>query len=155
PPPVLPFAPAPISVGVRVQVERSVFVRAGPSVFQPAITTEPSGALGTVIGGPVSADSRTWWQVQYDDGFTGWSEGDFLTVVVPVSPPGPQAPPIGATLGSGSQQAPSGTTSEPINTATGNYLFQRTDLAIPAPGLPLVLTRTYNSLDSYSGPLGP
>ncbi|MGH8546899.1 MAG: DUF6531 domain-containing protein, partial [Gammaproteobacteria bacterium] len=49
---------------------------------------------------------------------------------------------------------PSGTFADPVNTATGNYIFQRTDLAVPGRGLSVLLTRTYNSLDSYAGPLG-
>jgi RHS repeat-associated protein len=48
----------------------------------------------------------------------------------------------------------SGSASEPVNTATGNYYLQRTDLALPGRGTPVVFTRTYNSQDPYSGPLG-
>jgi len=43
---------------------------------------------------------------------------------------------------------------EPINLAIGNYIFQRTDFVIPGRGLPFVFQRTYNSSDSYNGPLG-
>ena len=43
---------------------------------------------------------------------------------------------------------------EPVSTATGNYYYQHADLAIPGRGIPLVFQRSYNSLDSYSGPLG-
>ncbi len=64
-------------------------------------------------------------------------------------------PPVTAMLGSpGGSPNPQGISAEPVNTATGNYIFQRTDLAIPSRGLPLVFTRTYNSLDSYAGTLG-
>lgn len=49
---------------------------------------------------------------------------------------------------------PSGFASEPVNTATGNYIFSRTDLAIPGRGIPFLFQRTYNSQDSYNGPLG-
>ncbi len=34
---------------------------------------------------------------------------------------------------------PQGTIAEPANTATGNYLFQRTDLATPRTGSPTYL----------------
>jgi hypothetical protein len=62
--------------------------------------------------------------------------------------------PIETTLGLPSSANPSGTFAEPVNTATGNYLFQRTDLTLAGRRVPLILTRTYNSLDAYSGPLG-
>jgi RHS repeat-associated protein len=43
---------------------------------------------------------------------------------------------------------------DPVNTATGNYVFDHTDLAMPGPGLGFEFTRFYNSLDDRSGPLG-
>ena len=50
---------------------------------------------------------------------------------------------------------PSRLEAEPVNTATGNYVSQVTDLALPGRGLPLAFTRTYNSLDTATGVLGP
>lgn len=44
---------------------------------------------------------------------------------------------------------------EPVDTATGDYANEVTDLAIAGRGLPLRFTRTYNSLVSAAGPLGP
>jgi len=54
--------------------------------------------------------------------------------IVRVSPPG-----LGVAGGAG---RPWGTVAEPINTATGNYFFQRTDVAVPGRGLPVTFTRT-------------
>ncbi|WP_295440795.1 DUF6531 domain-containing protein [uncultured Thiodictyon sp.] len=53
----------------------------------------------------------------------------------------------------------SGFASDPVNTATGNYVYQRLDLAIPGNGLPLRFERTYNSREASTpgapgGPLG-
>lgn len=48
----------------------------------------------------------------------------------------------------------SGTFSDPVNTETGNYYFSQTDLAIPGRGMAFNFTRSYNSLDPYTGPLG-
>jgi RHS repeat-associated protein len=43
----------------------------------------------------------------------------------------------------------------PVNPVTGNFWHQFTDIAIPGRGLPLLLTRTYNSQNaSQNGPLG-
>jgi len=54
----------------------------------------------------------------------------------------------------GSPICPSASTSEPINTATGNYYTSRSDLVVPSKGLAFNFNRFYNSLDSYIGPLG-
>jgi RHS repeat-associated protein len=43
---------------------------------------------------------------------------------------------------------------EPVNTATGNYTTQATDLQYPGRGLPFAFSRTYNSLSTVSGNLG-
>jgi RHS repeat-associated protein len=71
--------------------------------------------------------------------------GNLIPAVWVLGPPPP--PPTGVL-------AFQGFIAEPVNTATGNYIFQRTDLRIPGRGLPLVFTRTYNTLDPYTGPLG-
>ncbi|MBA3688501.1 MAG: RHS repeat-associated core domain-containing protein [Chloroflexi bacterium] len=44
---------------------------------------------------------------------------------------------------------------EPVNTALGNYLSEVTDVALPGRGLGFAFRRTYNSLDTGSGVLGP
>jgi RHS repeat-associated protein len=49
---------------------------------------------------------------------------------------------------------PSGFSHEPVNTATGNYVFSRTDLVMPGKGIPFIFKRAYNSQDSINGPLG-
>jgi RHS repeat-associated protein len=43
---------------------------------------------------------------------------------------------------------------DPVNTGIGNYYITRTDFTIPGRGLSVVFSRSYNSLDSYSGPFG-
>jgi pimeloyl-ACP methyl ester carboxylesterase len=66
-------------IGNRVQVTQNLNVRTGPGVGYLEITDPdypgyaPSGTLGTVLEGPVSADGYVWWKVQHDQGFTGWS----------------------------------------------------------------------------------
>ncbi|WP_418057694.1 DUF6531 domain-containing protein [Pimelobacter simplex] len=47
-----------------------------------------------------------------------------------------------------------GEQSDPVNSRSGNYVDHVTDAALPAVGYPLVLERTYNSLDPTSGVLG-
>ena len=39
----------------------------------------------------------------------------------------------------------SGYSGDPVNTATGNYVYEQEDLALPGPGVPLRFTRAYNS----------
>jgi len=51
----------------------------------------------------------------------------------------------------GEQGEVSGTSSDPVNTATGSFFHQETDLSIPSRGLPLTFTRFYNSKAAAPG----
>ncbi|MCK4342548.1 MAG: LamG domain-containing protein [Phycisphaerae bacterium] len=51
----------------------------------------------------------------------------------------------------GDQTDVSGTSSDPVNTATGSFFHQETDLSIPSRGMPLTFTRYYNSKAAASG----
>jgi YD repeat-containing protein len=67
--------------------------------------------------------------------------------------PGPPPPPLG-TGPANSSVSPQASVNEPISTGNGNYYYQHTDFVIPGRGMPLVLQRSYNTLDNYAGPLG-
>ena len=43
---------------------------------------------------------------------------------------------------------------DPINTATGAYVYQHSDVKVPTKGIPLEFERTYNSNDASDGDLG-
>ena len=51
----------------------------------------------------------------------------------------------------GDQSDVSGTSKDPVNTATGSFFHQETDLSIPSRGLPLTFTRFYNSKSAAPG----
>jgi RHS repeat-associated protein len=44
---------------------------------------------------------------------------------------------------------------DPVNSATGSFTHEVTDLTLPGIGVPLEFTRTYNSIDTTPGPFGP
>ncbi len=48
--------------------------------------TEPLGALGTILQGPVYGASYQRWQIRYADGTIGWSAEDFLSQVADAVP---------------------------------------------------------------------
>lgn len=57
-------------------VSDSVSLREEPGRSSSKITALTTGVYFTVIGGPSCADDWSWWQIQIDDGITGWiSEG--------------------------------------------------------------------------------
>ena len=43
---------------------------------------------------------------------------------------------------------------DPINTATGAFVYNHTDVKVPTRGIPLEFERTYNSNDGSDGNLG-
>ena len=51
----------------------------------------------------------------------------------------------------GDQSEVSGTSNDPVNTATGSFFHQETDLSIPSRGSPLIFTRFYNSKAAAPG----
>lgn len=72
--------PAGIQIGSTVRTTSGLKLRASASTSGALITTMPSGTRGTVIGGPVSANGYTWWQLQTSLG-TGWAAGTYLALV--------------------------------------------------------------------------
>ncbi len=72
---------------------------------------------------------------------------DNLTFGGPPPPPSRLFGPPGATY-------PTAFASDPVNTGTGNYAYQHLDLIMPGRGIPFAFQRTYNSQETYAGPLG-
>lgn len=50
---------------------------------------------------------------------------------------------------------PTGTQGEPVDSANGSYYTSTTDASLAGIGIPFTFTRSYNSADTTSGPLGP
>ncbi|KKU52080.1 MAG: Ricin B lectin, partial [Parcubacteria group bacterium GW2011_GWA2_47_10] len=85
-------------IGDRVQTTVTLNVRATPSLTGILLGSQPTGALGTVIGGPfvangpgVTPDGYIWWNINYDNAPDGWSVENFLAKALPVPPPPPQS----------------------------------------------------------------
>jgi len=77
------LAPAEVTVGFYARVvgtEVGLTVRGGPSTNNARVTLADDGMVLLVVGGPEieEINDRLWWQVELDDGTTGWVAGDFL-----------------------------------------------------------------------------
>ncbi len=59
-------------IGDRVENTANLNVRSTPSTTGIILGTQPTGAQGTIIGGPINADGFTWWQVDFDNPPDGW-----------------------------------------------------------------------------------
>lgn len=74
-----------VEVGDRIQTTANVNVRSTPSMYGTKLAVMPALSEGTVIGGPsnmvngiivvqpIAAKNSTYWQIQYDNGVTGWT----------------------------------------------------------------------------------
>jgi len=120
----------------------------GPGSSATAVGSATAASDGTFNGfsyttqtsSPVGA--YTVWAVDHSG--TKSSTGSFtLYQPTPASIPSCQ-----------SNTTTSGCNGDPINTATGNYTYQHTDLTIAGRGMPFAFTRTYNSQSGAAGPLG-
>jgi chitodextrinase len=81
--------------GDRVQVYGgSVRVRSGATTSASSLGTQTSGSLGTVVGGPVSANGYIWWNINYDTGADGWSIQNRLRLYVSTTPTDTTAPTV-------------------------------------------------------------
>lgn len=68
-----------IAVGSRVKTTQSTTVYA-KSPGGDGKGTQPAGALGTVIQGPLTNTQGKWWKVNYDSGYDGWTLESALTL---------------------------------------------------------------------------
>src|SRR5207249_3673999 len=76
-------------VGDRVQTTDVTNIRNAPAVSGTLVGTQPAGAQGTVVGGPVldaAGDQAIRWQVNFDQGADGWAAEAYLTKAVAVVP---------------------------------------------------------------------
>jgi RHS repeat-associated protein len=94
-----------------------------------------SGGGSPVDGGPLAGPAGPLPPIDYD---------------------GPSVP-DGQTYGGGTSphgSNPTGQQSDPVNSATGAWISSGTDLALPGPGVPFQLVRSYNSGDRRETSLG-
>ena len=82
PEPVTPSYTGPISMGERVAVAaaatQGLNVRSVPGTSSQVIIVEAQGSTGTIKDGPTFQDSYWWWQVNFDDGTSGWCADNWL-----------------------------------------------------------------------------
>jgi hypothetical protein len=95
-------------LGARVQANAKAYIRTGPSVSSSLAGTQPKGARGTIIGGPVvdsAGDKLTRYNVNFDSGVDGWAAAPYLdqTGLSPVATivltPSPASVDVGQTIG--------------------------------------------------------
>ena len=131
----------------------------GFAAGQATVYVQPPGASAAAVG-QVNAASDGSFSFQYNTSslsatglYTAWAIGSTGTKsssgTFTIYKPNPASIP-----NCQSNTTTSGCNGDPINTGTGNYTYQRTDLTIPGRGLPFVFTRTYNSQDGTPGPMG-
>jgi RHS repeat-associated protein len=93
----------------------------------------------------------------------GWDRGRDLDTPMlqiiyagyPVPRPLSEGQTFGCACWAGSSTSNQALAGDPVNTATGALVETFGDLTLPSVGQSIELTRTYNSLDTTEGPLGP
>jgi chitodextrinase len=79
-----PSSAESIVIGSRVMATTSVKVRSRASANKTSkiLGTQPIGALGVVVAGPVQGSAYTWWKTDFDSGVDGWVVESSLAKVV-------------------------------------------------------------------------
>lgn len=80
------------AAGDTVRTTDYLNLRSGASTGYGVITTLSSGATGTIVDGPKTANGYTWWQLRTSQG-TGWAAEDWLARVSGASSPAPTPSP--------------------------------------------------------------
>jgi predicted outer membrane repeat protein len=96
--------PARLQLGLRARVAftdgTASRLRAEPNTQATEVTLMPEGTEFNLIGGPMCANSYRWWQLQLDDGTTGWaaeaSNTDYFIEPLPQATLAPTSTPTNA-----------------------------------------------------------
>jgi hypothetical protein len=86
-------------IGERVQVNSilgGAVVRQSPG-YGTVLGDQSVAAFGTVVGGPMDANGYTWWQINYDTSFDGWSTEGVLMAASPIPAMDTVAPTVSIT----------------------------------------------------------
>ena len=78
-------------IGDRVKMLRNTYIRDYGSFSGNLLGMQLLGSIGKIISGPVDNNNTIWWQINYDNGISGWSdENNYskLTISVPSAPTG-------------------------------------------------------------------
>lgn len=77
------ITPNTLAIGNRVKTTANLNVRSKPTTGPTGkkLCTQPTGALGTIVGGPQRANGYTWWNVNYNTSCSGWSVQTYLALV--------------------------------------------------------------------------
>jgi hypothetical protein len=69
-------------IGASVQTNSNLNVRNKANTNSGKIQcTQPTGSVGTIIGGPSGAQGYTWWNVNFQTGCDGWVVQDYLNLL--------------------------------------------------------------------------
>ncbi len=79
------------TTGQVVEATTALNVRASPSTSASVLTTEATGAEGSVYAGPYTDSTYTWWGVIWNNGYMGWSVGTGLAAAPTISVTSPTA----------------------------------------------------------------
>jgi N-acetyl-anhydromuramyl-L-alanine amidase AmpD/uncharacterized protein YgiM (DUF1202 family) len=65
-------------VGDTVEAGRDLNARAEPEIGFNVIHTNPKGTTGTIVDGHELAENYLWWEIEWDNGITGWAIQQYL-----------------------------------------------------------------------------
>lgn len=85
-------APSVLHVGASVQTNGTLRVRDSAGLRSQVLATV-SDEKGIVVAGPVTVFGYTWWEVEYENGVTGWSAGYYLKLIAGNNTPPTDPPP--------------------------------------------------------------
>ncbi|MDD4652348.1 MAG: cell wall hydrolase [Methanothrix sp.] len=72
------------TINERVVTTDRLKVRLDAGLSSDIITTEDMGMTGTILSGPIFKDDYWWWQINFDDGNSGWSAENWLESAPPI-----------------------------------------------------------------------